>query len=56
MVEEEGYHQILDQQIYWADLLAQMLLAIPDEYSTGTVSMTDGSRLVVGVSTAWPVS
>jgi hypothetical protein len=48
--------QIIDSRTYWADLLATGVLSVPNQYITGTVSLTPGSAVVTGVSTAWPVS
>jgi hypothetical protein len=48
--------QCMDVRPYWADLITPGILAIPDAYTTGTVSFTQSSKTVVGTGTAWPVS
>ncbi len=46
----------LNARTYWADLITQGILVLPDMYTTGTVSVTKNSKIVTGVATAWPVS
>ncbi len=40
----------------WADLLRLGGIAVPAPYSTGTVSTTQGSRIVTGTGTSWPLA
>ena len=40
----------------WSGLTQYGLLAVPDEFKTGTVSNTLGSIVVTGVGTGWPVN
>lgn len=47
---------LMDARPYWCDLLETYILSVPAAYATGTVSLAQGSALVTGVSTAWPVS
>lgn len=46
---------ILDRRI-WSGLLVKDQLVIPDQYTTGTVTVTRDSATVTGVSTAWPTN
>jgi len=48
--------QILDRRPYWSGLLKRGILNLPQAYTTGNISLTIGSNVGVGVSTAWPVS
>jgi hypothetical protein len=48
--------QVLDHRTFWSDLLTFGILSIPAPYSTGTVSMATGSKVVTGADTAWPVA
>ncbi len=47
---------IIDSQIFWADLLSTGILSMPNAYTTGTVSLTNGSKTVTGSGTAWPIN
>lgn len=47
---------IIDSQIFWADLLFSGVLSMPVAYTTGTVALTLGSKVITGTSTAWPIS
>jgi hypothetical protein len=47
---------VLDQRIYWADLLKFGILSFPDPYSSGTISISTGSNVVLGSGTNWPVN
>src|SRR5687767_6927322 len=40
----------------WADLLKIGVINVPAQYTTGTVTLTAGSRLVAGVGTSWPTN
>jgi len=40
----------------WSDLIRMGMIVIPQQYTTGTVSLTSGSNQVIGVGTAWPVN
>jgi hypothetical protein len=40
----------------WAGLLVQSQIIVPDQYSTGTVTVTQGSATVTGAGTSWPIS
>lgn len=48
--------QIIDMRPYWADLGETRIISCPAQYTTGTVTVTSGSRRVTGASTGWPVS
>lgn len=48
--------QVIDMRPYWADLGETRILSCPDAYTTGTVTLTSGSRHVTGASTLWTVS
>lgn len=48
--------QILDARPYWSAMIGRGVLGIPQAYTTGTISLTQGSNLVTGVGNAWPVS
>jgi len=48
--------QALDARTYWTDLIREGILAVPEPYTTGTISLTAGSRTVTGSGTLWPVS
>lgn len=38
----------------WSGLVQYSVLAVPAQYTTGTVTVTASSNIVTGVSTAWP--
>ena len=46
--------QVLDKRM-WAGLLVRGQIVIPGVYSTGSVNVTQGSDIVEGIATAWPV-
>lgn len=48
--------QILDSRVYWTDLVKAAILETKPPYTTGTVNLSNGSRIVVGVATDWPVA
>jgi hypothetical protein len=48
--------EVIAARPYWSGLITRGVLDIPNAYSTGTVSLTEGSPVVNGVATAWPVS
>ena len=52
----ERLRQILDRKPNWSGLLKRAVLAIPQSYTTGSVTLTNGSQVVTGSGTAWPVS
>lgn len=45
--------QIQDQRL-WAGLLVRGILSVPGAYSTGSITATRGSDLIVGSGTSWP--
>lgn len=47
---------LIDARPYWADLGETRIVSIPSVYETGTVSVVFGSKVITGVSTAWPVN
>lgn len=49
-------NQAMDFRTYWSSMLVRGTLSIPNQYTTGTVSVATGSNIVTGVGTAWPVS
>lgn len=46
--------QAINARVYWSDLLTRRVIPFLAPYTTGTVSVTQNSAAVVGVSTAWP--
>ncbi len=48
--------QAIDSRTYWSSLLTRGILNIPAAYKTGTVSIPNGSTVVTGSATAWPVN
>lgn len=48
--------QVIDAKLCWADLLERRIVSVPNEYATGTVSLSPGLALVTGAATAWPVN
>lgn len=48
--------QVIDSRIIWSDLLVHATMEIPASYSTGTVSVTNGSATVTGAATSWPTN
>ena len=47
----------MDARTYWCDLVVRGAMAVPNAYTTGTVSVNPGSPLIVGDGTnAFPVS
>ena len=46
---------IIDRRPYWAGLISKGVVALPAAYTTGTISLTNGSATVTGSSTAWPI-
>jgi hypothetical protein len=47
---------IIDRRPVWAGLFERGILSIPNQYVTGTISVTAGSNVVTGSGTNWPVS
>lgn len=47
--------EVLDRRM-WSGLLVKDQLVIPDQYATGTVTVTRDSATVTGASTVWAVS
>ncbi len=45
---------IIDQEMFWADLVANTVLSCPLAYVTGQASLFTGSKVVAGTATAWP--
>lgn len=48
--------ELIDARPYWADLGEMRIIAVPDDYDTGTIAVTSGSASIVGTGTAWPVA
>ena len=48
--------RMIDRRIFWADLLAPGVVAIPDAYVTGVVAPVSGSAAITGTGMTWPVS
>ncbi len=48
--------QVLGARTYWTDLITSKVIGVPEQYTTGTVSVASGSRVVNGTATAWPVA
>lgn len=46
----------IDRQPVWAELIKEAVISFPAAYTTGTISLVNGSTAVTGSSTAWPVS
>lgn len=46
---------VLERRPFWSGTLATGILSIPAPYTTGTITLTAGSRVVAGTNTAWPV-
>ncbi len=49
----DAIRNVINMRTYWADLGARKVISIPDAISTGTVSVTRGSAVAVGVGTGW---
>lgn len=47
--------QVLDRRM-WAGLLVRGQVIIPAVYTTGSVNVTQGSDIVVGIDTGWPTN
>lgn len=47
---------LLDRRPIWAGLVGRGIVAIPDAYTTGTITLTQNSPVVAGSGTSWPVS
>lgn len=45
---------IINSRIYWSDLLARRIVAVPNPYTTGTITVTTESSLAVGTATSFP--
>ena len=50
-----SYRRIIDYRS-WYGLMIKGLVTVPNAYTTGTVSVTNGSATVTGTGTAWTVS
>lgn len=48
----EGYQTILDR-LEWQRIEYTVDVAVPDEYNTGTVAVTNGSATITGTGTTW---
>lgn len=48
--------ELMDSRNYWSDLVLKGVLAVPDAWRAGTVSVAPGSPLVTGTGTGWPVN
>lgn len=51
----ERLRSILNRNPNWAGLTARTVIPIPTAYAAGTVTLTTGSRQVVGTGTNWPI-
>lgn len=48
--------QVLKKRPYWAGCRMYGVIPIPDQITGGSVTMTEGSTIVAGVGTSWPVN
>jgi hypothetical protein len=48
--------QVLNKRQYWAGCRMYGVIPIPDQITGGSVTMTEGSTIVAGVGTSWPVN
>jgi hypothetical protein len=48
--------QVLDVRPIWADLMGVTVLSSPAAYQTGTITTAQGSNVITGAATAWPVN
>jgi hypothetical protein len=49
-------NQIIDRRPMWAGLAGRGVLSIPAAFTTGQITVTNGSNIATGTSTAWPVA
>lgn len=49
---QNSYRKICDCRL-WYGMMVRGQVAVPDVYTTGTVTITSGSAIVTGVGTAW---
>jgi hypothetical protein len=47
---------VIDFRPLWSGLLKNGVIAIPAPYSTGTITLTEGSAVATGSGTSWPVT
>lgn len=52
----ERVRYVIDVRPMWAGSIKHVVLAVPNAYQTGTITLTIGSNVITGASTAWPVS
>jgi len=52
----DAMRRLLDKKNNWAGLLGRGIVAIPQAYNTGTITLTQNSAVVTGSGTGWPVS
>ena len=52
----ERLRQVIDRKTNWSGLLVRTTLSFPAAYSVGTINLVNGSNIVTGVGTAWPVA
>lgn len=48
--------QVLNKRQYWAGCRVHGVIPIPDQITDGSVTVTEGSAIVSGAGTSWPVS
>lgn len=47
---------VLDRKSFWAGTLKSGKIAIPAQYSTGSITITEGSTAVTGSGASWPTN
>ncbi len=52
----DAVRRLLDRRNNWSGLLGRGVIAIPQAYNTGTITLTQNSAVVTGSGTGWPVS
>jgi len=48
--------QAIEARPAWSDLMERRVISVPASYTTGTVSVTNGSAVVTGSGTSWPTN
>lgn len=48
--------RLLDKRAFWSGTLKRGIISIPAAYTTGTISLTNGSASVTGSGTSWPTN
>lgn len=46
----------IDQYPCWSGLYRESTITIPNRYDTGTIELTQGSKVITGTDTVWPVN